>query len=108
MRMAKVQFGGISKRICLEYVPEAEIGDYVLVHVGFALARIDEEEAKRFRDAGNHRRGSRSWTIRRKRSRSIEGSNRALPLRGWLCRSGGTPQGLGRRFPLDLGARSKA
>lgn len=47
MRMAKVQFGGISKRICLEYVPEAQIGDYVLVHVGFALARIDEEEAKR-------------------------------------------------------------
>ena len=47
MLMAKVQFGGISKRICLEYVPEAQIGDYVLVHVGFALARIDEEEAKR-------------------------------------------------------------
>lgn len=47
MRMAKVQFGGVSKRICLEYVPEAQIGDYVLVHVGFALARIDEEEAKR-------------------------------------------------------------
>ncbi len=45
--MAKVQFGGISKQICLEYVPEAQIGDYVLVHVGFALARIDEEEAKR-------------------------------------------------------------
>ncbi len=47
MRMANVEFGGISKRICLEYVPEAQIGDYVLVHVGFALARIDEEEAKR-------------------------------------------------------------
>lgn len=47
MRMAKVEFGGIIKRICLEYVPEAKIGDYVLVHVGFALARIDEEEAKR-------------------------------------------------------------
>jgi hydrogenase expression/formation protein HypC len=47
MRMAKVQFGGISKQICLEYVPEAQIGDYVPVHVGFALARIDEEEAKR-------------------------------------------------------------
>ncbi len=47
MLMAKVQFGGISKRICLEYVPEAKIGDYVLVHVGFALARVDEEEAKR-------------------------------------------------------------
>ncbi|CAN5490723.1 HypC/HybG/HupF family hydrogenase formation chaperone [soil metagenome] len=47
MLMAKVQFGGITKRICLEYVPEAQIGEYVLVHVGFALARIDEEEAKR-------------------------------------------------------------
>src|SRR5215211_3089259 len=47
MRMAKVQFGGIAKRICLEYVPQAQIGDYVLVHVGFALAQIDEEEAKR-------------------------------------------------------------
>ncbi|MGI9088774.1 MAG: HypC/HybG/HupF family hydrogenase formation chaperone [Chthoniobacterales bacterium] len=47
MLMAKVQFGGITKRICLEYVPEAKIGDYVLVHVGFALALIDEEEAKR-------------------------------------------------------------
>ncbi len=47
MLMAKVQFGGITKRICLEYVPEAKIGDYVLVHVGFALAMIDEEEAHR-------------------------------------------------------------
>lgn len=47
MLMAKVQFGGITKRICLEYVPEAQIGEYVLVHVGFALARIDEDEAKR-------------------------------------------------------------
>lgn len=47
MLMAKAQFGGITKRICLEYVPEAKIGDYVLVHVGFALAIVDEEEAKR-------------------------------------------------------------
>ncbi|MDQ6622071.1 MAG: HypC/HybG/HupF family hydrogenase formation chaperone [Verrucomicrobiota bacterium] len=47
MLMAKVEFGGIIKRICLEYVPEAQVGDYVLVHVGFALARVDEEEAKR-------------------------------------------------------------
>ena len=45
MRMAKAQFGGIIKRICLEYVPEAQIGDFVLVHVGFALSVIDEEEA---------------------------------------------------------------
>ncbi|MEO5722140.1 MAG: HypC/HybG/HupF family hydrogenase formation chaperone [Chthoniobacterales bacterium] len=47
MLMAKVQFGGITKRICLEYVPEAEVGQYVLVHVGFALAIVDEEEAKK-------------------------------------------------------------
>jgi hydrogenase expression/formation protein HypC len=47
MRMGKVAFGGIAKTICLEHVPEAVPGDYVLVHVGFALARIDEEEAAR-------------------------------------------------------------
>lgn len=47
MLMGKVQFGGITKRICLEYVPEAQVGDYVLVHVGFALAKVDEEEAQR-------------------------------------------------------------
>ena len=47
MHMGKVDFGGIRKDVCLAYVPEAEVGDYVLVHVGFALSRIDEEEAKR-------------------------------------------------------------
>ncbi len=47
MRMGKVAFGGIVKTVCLEHVPEAAPGDYVLVHVGFALARIDEEEAQR-------------------------------------------------------------
>ena len=45
--MAQVEFGGIRKRVCIEHVPEAKPGDYVLVHVGFALARIDEEEARR-------------------------------------------------------------
>lgn len=45
--MGKVDFGGISKRVCLEHVPEAQPGDYVLVHVGFALQLIDEEEAGR-------------------------------------------------------------
>jgi hydrogenase expression/formation protein HypC len=44
--MGKVQFGGISKRVCLEHVPDVSIDDYVLVHVGFALSRIDEHEAK--------------------------------------------------------------
>lgn len=43
----KVDFGGICRSVCLEHVPEARPGDYVLVHVGFALARIDEAEAER-------------------------------------------------------------
>jgi hydrogenase expression/formation protein HypC len=44
--MGKVEFGGIVKDICLAYVPEAEVGDYVLVHVGFAISKIDEQEAQ--------------------------------------------------------------
>jgi hydrogenase expression/formation protein HypC len=47
MRMARVQFGGILREVCLEYVPETQIGDYVLVHVGFAISRLDEAEAHR-------------------------------------------------------------
>jgi hydrogenase expression/formation protein HypC len=47
LRMGKIDFGGVTKRACLEHVPEAGPGDYVLVHVGFALARIDEDEAQR-------------------------------------------------------------
>ena len=45
--MGKVDFGGVSKRVCLEHVPEAVRDDFVLVHVGFGLPRIDEVEAKR-------------------------------------------------------------
>lgn len=47
LRMAKVQFGGVVREACLEYVPEVQAGEYVLVHVGFALSRIDEAEAER-------------------------------------------------------------
>jgi hydrogenase expression/formation protein HypC len=47
MRMAKVQFGGIVREACLEYVPDTKIGEYVLVHVGFAISKVDEEEAHR-------------------------------------------------------------
>jgi hydrogenase expression/formation protein HypC len=43
--MGKVDFGGVFKRVCLEHVSDAKIGDYVIVHVGFALSRIDEAEA---------------------------------------------------------------
>ncbi|MEL6149284.1 MAG: HypC/HybG/HupF family hydrogenase formation chaperone [Chloroflexota bacterium] len=45
-RMGKVNFGGITKKVCLAYVPEAEIGDYTIVHVGFAITRLDEASAK--------------------------------------------------------------
>jgi hydrogenase expression/formation protein HypC len=45
--MGRANFGGIVKQVCLEYTPEVAIGDYVLVHVGFALSKVDEEEAAR-------------------------------------------------------------
>lgn len=44
--MGKVSFSGIVKDVCLEWVPEAKIGDYVIVHVGFALSIVDEKEAE--------------------------------------------------------------
>jgi hydrogenase expression/formation protein HypC len=47
LSMGKVDFGGTRKTVCLEHVPDARPGDYVLVHVGFALARVDEAEAQR-------------------------------------------------------------
>lgn len=47
VRMGLVRFGGAIKRICLEHVPEAGPGDHVLVHVGFAIARVDAEQAER-------------------------------------------------------------
>jgi len=46
LRMAKIDFGGIVKEICLEYTPEAKVGDYALIHVGFAISLMDEEEAQ--------------------------------------------------------------
>lgn len=46
-RVGKVQFGGIIKDVNLAYVPEAHVGDYVIVHVGFAISLVDEHEAER-------------------------------------------------------------
>ena len=46
MRMGKVDFGGVIREVCLAYVPEAQIGDYVIVHVGFAISQLDEDEAQ--------------------------------------------------------------
>ena len=47
MLTGKVQFGGITREACLDFLPEAQVGEYVLVHVGFAISRIDEEEARK-------------------------------------------------------------
>jgi hydrogenase expression/formation protein HypC len=46
LKMAKVDFGGIAKEACLVYIPEAEVGQYALIHVGFAISLMDEEEAQ--------------------------------------------------------------
>jgi hydrogenase expression/formation protein HypC len=51
LRTAKVRFGGLVKEVCLECVPEAQVGDFVLVHVGLAIARVDREEAERTYEA---------------------------------------------------------
>ena len=47
IRTGRVNFGGIVKQVCLEYTPDADPGDYVLVHVGFALSKVGEAEAER-------------------------------------------------------------
>lgn len=46
-RVGKVRFGGVTREAVLDFVPEAATGDYVMVHVGFAISRVDEEEARR-------------------------------------------------------------
>lgn len=55
-RMADVDFGGVVKKVCLAYVPDVGVGDYTIVHVGFALTRLDEASALEtlalFRDTG--------------------------------------------------------
>jgi hydrogenase expression/formation protein HypC len=45
MQMGRVQFGGIQKEVCLSFLPEIQVGDYVIVHAGFAISQVDEEEA---------------------------------------------------------------
>ena len=55
-RMATVDFGGVTKTVCLAYVPEVVVGDYTIVHAGFAITKLDEESAletlKMFDDLG--------------------------------------------------------
>jgi hydrogenase expression/formation protein HypC len=50
MTMGKVSFSGITKEVCLAYVPDVQVDEWVVVHVGFAISRIDEEEARRVFD----------------------------------------------------------
>jgi hydrogenase expression/formation protein HypC len=56
VRIGRVNFGGVVKRVCLDYVPEVAVGDYTIVHVGFALSKIDEQSAQEtlaaFREMG--------------------------------------------------------
>jgi hydrogenase expression/formation protein HypC len=47
LAMGTVDFGGLRKEVCLAYVPEARVGDFVIVHVGFAIAQVDRDEAHR-------------------------------------------------------------
>jgi hydrogenase expression/formation protein HypC len=47
VRMAKISFGGITKEASLEMLPDADVGDYVLIHVGVAISKVNEEEAKK-------------------------------------------------------------
>ena len=47
IKMAKVDFGGVVREACLEVVPEVEVGQYVIIHVGFAISVLDEEEAQK-------------------------------------------------------------
>ncbi|MGB7439262.1 MAG: HypC/HybG/HupF family hydrogenase formation chaperone [Candidatus Acidiferrum sp.] len=47
IHVGRVQFGGITRETCLDFVPEASVGDYVIVHVGFAISLVDREEAER-------------------------------------------------------------
>ena len=51
LKMGKVDYGGVVREACLAYVPEAQVGDYAVVHVGFALSVLDEAEAQKTLDA---------------------------------------------------------
>lgn len=50
VRMGKVDFGGVIKEACLDFLPEIQVGDYTIVHVGFGISQIDEEEAMKTLD----------------------------------------------------------
>jgi hydrogenase expression/formation protein HypC len=51
LKMGKLDFGGVQREVCLAYVPEAKVGDYAIIHVGFAISVLNEEEAQATFDA---------------------------------------------------------
>ena len=53
VRVGRVEFGGVVRQVCLDFVPQAGVGDYVLVHVGFAISCVDRQEAERTYEALN-------------------------------------------------------
>lgn len=63
LKMGKVNFGGVVKEVCLQWLDDVKVGDYVLVHVGFALSKVDEKEAlstiEMLREIGNPVDGSK-------------------------------------------------
>src|SRR5208282_895476 len=96
VRSGRIQFGGITRQACLDFVPEANVGDYVMVHVGFAISVVDKDEAERtyallesmgvlaeeLAPGGADLKPSwNTWTLRSR-----------MP---WLRRSGGVPRGRG-------------
>ena len=56
LKMGKIDFGGITKEACLEYIPDVQVGEYAIIHVGFAITKLDEKEAQEtlalFREMG--------------------------------------------------------
>ena len=46
LKMGKIDFGGVTREACLEYVPDAQVGEYTVIHVGFAISQLSEEEAQ--------------------------------------------------------------
>ncbi len=65
LKMARVDFGGVKREVCLDYVPESRVGDYCIVHVGFAISLLSEAEAQRNPCAapGHRRYGISAWAL---------------------------------------------
>jgi len=81
LRLGTVDFEGLTREVCLSYVPEAGLGDYVIVHVGFAITRLDEEEARitlrLLREMGSVEEELGGGEARNQKEENARGSTRA-------------------------------